>query len=580
MKKQIALLLALPLLLAGCGGSSDSSKERLIQQDIYSSNREGNVITTASFKFLYKANSEVPYLNLKDGASVIADIRKSHIGETASCEASIKDNQLTYKVENGNSAVFDIDKQTITFADFDAFYNVASTKPMTPITPSADSKAFKLIKQEYQAGKEVTFDLKPYSHLDIYRSGDAFYVPYTVFSDVFLSSQNSSNFAYNFKDFYFLNNVAVLTKNILGETAVTDLGRKYYEEAKQSATISREYAAFTYDSLCFNLDHTYGLKADKSIASFDSYFTSKGYREDLLSGDAHTMDNALAYALSTLLDGHTGKDGTSPLYPYGENTADIKKFDPARIAWDAGQEKLTSDKEKAEIKIGLNMEPVSGAAFINFNEFTETDEELLYTDLDLEPIISTALIFKNAYQTITSNEYKDKTKYVVVDLSTNIGGAIDAVIYSLSTLLGEIFIDSINPISGAHNRSYYKVDINNDGKIDANDKSLKELGYKIAFIDSGYTFSSGNALPVFAKENDSSILTIGEKTGGGPCALRQTVSPIGATFSQSGLTVLAKKDGSGWKNIEGGVAADQAIEKESMLNYLYIGAMLPDWFTK
>ena len=112
--------------------------------------------------------------------------------------------------------------------------------------------------------------------------------------------------------------------------------------------------------------------------------------------------------------------------------------------------------------------------------------------------------------------------------------------------------------------------------IDEKDKSFKELGYKIVFLDSSYTFSSGNALPMFAKENDSSIITAGEKTAGGTCSVRRSMSSIGAPFQQSSHLALAKKAGESWGNLENGIEAEVPIEQASMFDRLFIGTMITD----
>lgn len=582
MKKQATLLMAVSLLLVGCGGSVDTTKERIAKIDVITADAEGTVIKGEPLNVLFKANSEVPYIDLKEGAKIFGDVRKSLCrGLSGSCEASVSDNKLIYTVENGSKATFDLANQTLTFEDMDVFFNFTPAyKPVTVFAPTSTMKAIKVTKQEYQGGKAVTFDLKPYSHLDIYRHGDSLYVPYTVFSDVFLSANESFNLAYNFKDFYYLTPLTPLFANLFGENVPTELGTKYYEESKKSATVSADYAAFAYDATCFDFDNLYGLKNHKGITNFDTFFSSKGYKQDLLSGDSHKMDNAFAYGLSYLMDGHTAKNATSPLYTYGEGTEVSEKMNPAMVSWLNGGDSFAKEKVKAGIKDGLVIEPTFGGAYISFNEFSALDEDLFYSTLPTDPTSSTPTLFKSAYQTITSSENKDKVKFVCVDLATNDGGAIDSVVYILSMLLGEVFLDNINPLSGAHNRTYFKVDINGDGAIDEKDKSLKELGYKIVFLNSSYTFSSGNALPMFAKENDANIITVGEKTSGGTCSVRHSMSSIGAPFQQSSHLSLARRVGESWGNLENGIEAEVPLQQENMFDRLFIGAMIADKIAK
>ena len=90
MKKQATLLMAVSLLLVGCGQSADTNKERIAKIDVITANAEGNVIKGEPLNVLFKANSEVPYIDLKEGAKILGDVRKGLLGVlTGSCEASV-----------------------------------------------------------------------------------------------------------------------------------------------------------------------------------------------------------------------------------------------------------------------------------------------------------------------------------------------------------------------------------------------------------------------------------------------------------------------------------------------------------
>ena len=120
-----------------------------------------------------------------------------------------------------------------------------------------------------------------------------------------------------------------------------------------------------------------------------------------------------------------------------------------------------------------------------------------------------------------------------------------------------------------------------DGQIDANDKSLSELGYKIVFLDSKYSFSSANAMPVFAKDNNKDVTILGEKTAGGPCAIRKTFAPVGSRYTQSSLITLATKQSDGsYQHIDGGVSPDVAVSEENMFERLFLSSQMPSWVDK
>ena len=156
-------------------------------------------------------------------------------------------------------------------------------------------------------------------------------------------------------------------------------------------------------------------------------------------------------------------------------------------------------------------------------------------------------------------------------------GSSQGLLYALSTLIGNVHTYMINPLSGARSHQVYKADMNADGKIDDNDKSLADLGYKIYFLDSKYSFSSANAMPVIAKQNNSNVITLGDKTAGGPCAVRYTITPIGAGVNSSSLSTIAKPSGDSFVNIDGGVEADFKLEEAQMVNRKYIQENIKNW---
>ena len=591
MKKYMPLVLASVMVLAGCGSTpapEDKTVDRLVNRTIYSFDNDKEKIISEPMQVFFKANSDVPYINVRYGFSILEVIRKTNRGQSSTITTVINNKKATVTNDANASCVLDAEKQTIYFPDYDAFFH--NDKTATPLS-MFDTSSLKSItvsrEKEYKKGHEVTVDLKPYTLIDIYQYEKELYMPAQAFSNLFLSASVEMDLAYNMQDFFFVTAASPLETELGPFKSLNDYGEKLYNGPK-STTISETYAEFNYQSILLNLDYTYGMKNPKNITSFDQYFTTKGYKDDMKSTDVHTLDNSFAYALSSLVDFHTVKSGTTPLYGYEDGNADPKKFDKDWLAFNKGSSDLQDAKKKKGITNGVEIESISGTAFISFNNFTELNEDLLYMSEELRPEeyptlvnANTQLLFADAYKKITSQENKGKIKYVVVDLATNDGGSISSVVYALCTLLGEVHISQTNPLTGAASTTYFKADINADGKIDANDKSLTELGYKIVFLDSKYSFSSANAMPVFAKDNDKNVTIIGEKTAGGPCAIRNTFTAVGSRYTQSSLTMLSTKlsDGS-YQHIDGGVTPDVAVSEENMFERLFLGSQMETWTSR
>ena len=592
MKKFTPLIFTSILLLTACGSNpapapEDKTVDRLVNRTVYTYDCENTPIKSESMEVFFKANSEVPYINIKHGFQIFEIIRKTRRSKTSTVTTVVNGKKATITNDAGATCVIDGEAQTISFPDFDAFFHNDKTDTPLSLFDTSSLKSIQVSKthpKEYTKGKAVTIDLKSYDLIDIYQSGNELYMPTQVFSSLFLSSADGMDLVYNMQDFFFVNASTPLEIDLGGLKGLSDYGEKFFSGPK-ATTISEEYAKFNYQSILFNLDYTYGMKYAKGITSFDNYFNTKGYKTNMMSTDVHTLDNTFSYALSSLVDFHTGKTGTTPLYGYEEGNADPLQFDKKWRDFSSGSSALQAAKNKkiesGEITNGLQIEAALGTAFISFNEFTELNEDILYMDETIKPkdptIINanTQLLFNDAYNKIKAT---DGIKYVVVDLSTNDGGSISSLVYGLCTLLGEIKISQTNPLTGASLTTYYKADINADEKIDENDKSLSELGYKIVFLDSEYSFSSANAMPVFAKENNSKVTIIGEKTAGGPCAVRNTFTAVGSKYSQSSLLTLAKKQQDGtYKDIDSGINPDVAVEKANMFERLYLATQMSEW---
>ena len=71
---------------------------------------------------------------------------------------------------------------------------------------------------------------------------------------------------------------------------------------------------------------------------------------------------------------------------------------------------------------------------------------------------------------------------------------------------------------------------------------------------------------------------VGGKTGGGPCALRESVTAIGSGFGQSGITALAKKSNNKFVDIDDGVNADHEVGQDELLDRDFVSTMLDTWY--
>ena len=598
MKKIIGLgVLALAgVAVASCAGSNG---DNLTKKDIIGLDDNSSVAKMGEFDMLFKKGSEIPYVSLKDGVQMMSQIRAANLDDKKYNYAVTTDNgNYVVSNETGAKCVLSVKDQTLTYNDYDKFTNYIpeGQNPLTIVPVKSNNKCLKVVSSEYTPGKEVVVDLKPYTLLDVYENGGNCYIPLSVFNSFLFNTNLNTSLAYNG------NEVFMTVGNQFGDTSLfipyeTDLGKRFRQNAMKD-TISQEYADYYYQSLCLDFNYQYGLK-DK-FTKFEDFLNTKGYAAALNSTNPKNLDLNTAYALSALKDGHTALTEFSNLYKFRDVEVDDKKMDAERSAFEKADEAYTAAYKKAGIKEGLEYKDET--VFVTFSKFTDVDPDLLYktkTDksadedditglddgigfdfsLDIASLLGqdTAQLFNKLYKDLTSDEHKWSTKNIVVDLTANEGGAADALIYSLSVLIGNVTIDMTNPLSGAHNHLVYKADINADGVIDDKDKSLSELGFKIYFLDSRYSFSSANAMPVLAKLNKPNVVTLGDKTAGGPCAVRTNVTPIGSIVTSSSLNTISKLVNGKYVNIDDGVAADFTLTEAQMIDREYIKNNIKNW---
>lgn len=567
MKKSLKHLI-FPLAVVGMLSCGATGGFVIRNMAMYSYDLEkGAIGTFAQTPLLFYADEQIPYIAVGDAYRFASAIRSSFLEDPQAGFTFEKTlNGGVVKDELGDTATFDLNKQTITFSDFDSFVygRKGMNYPNSIGHPRSDQKSFKAVEGEsvYKKGKEVVIDLNAYPSLSLKSENEVLYIPYAVYNDLLVGGPTGlMGFAYNFKDPYFAN----VGPRDFSTGELTDIGKKFYGDAPKKAEISKGLASFAYDETMFSLDYFYGLKGVKGVSSFKSYAKENGYEDDLLSGNLSKIDDAYCKLFLKLDDGHTAPLGPSALSDISEFAIDDSWRSEKSRQKDVDKEKMDNDRKAA--KKDKPFEVVGNTAFLFFDDFLEIDEKALYGTLTEEAAAkNNPVLFAYAYQQIKKDP---NIKNVVVDLATNNGGDSDGLIYCLGTLLGKVSFDSGNPLSGSHTHMTYLTDINVDGKIDDNDVPLVKT-HNIYMLDSHFAFSCGNLFPCAAKVNSDKVKTIGERTGGGTCTVKNMYNGIGSSFVSSSLTMLYKPNGNGYTHIEDGADVDIPLGLDKMLDRDYI----------
>ncbi len=567
--------LALTAVLASCGnGDTYSTKS------IYCLDTNLKVSKLGEFNLLFKKGSEIPYLSLNDCVTFMDANRKDNV-DGGNGKVQLNKDGSKYVVSNERGAKCSIDpkEQTLTYDEYDKFTTMVNgnENPLTIAPIKKKQKSLKQSASHYTSGHEVVADLKKYSKLDIYEHDNKAFLPLSVFNSLLVNTGNYVSLAYNGKDLYVVMSNS-LVKDTLGVSILTELGEKFHEGVETN-TVSEELAEYNYQSICLDFDYNYGLK--EKFTSFDQHMTKYGYNKDILSNNAKTIDNNIFLGLSWLGDGHTAIASTSYLYDAGSQAFESDKANPVAKNLEEQEKAFYKAKKDSGIKDGI--EYLNDTAFVTFTNFTAISDEYLYNNETKEKDLTetlldanTACLFSKLYKDLTTTTYKNTIKNIVVDLSANDGGSADGLLYALSTLLGNVNLNMLNPLSGAQNKQTYQADMNLDGEIDENDKPLIN-DFNIYFLNSQYSFSSANAMPYLAKLNNSKVINLGAKTAGGPCAVRKFVTPIGTMITDSSLNTICKEVDGKLQNIDDGIKPDYALTEAQMIDRNYIVQNIKNW---
>ena len=554
MMKTISLLLVFTLL-TGCNVSVSPPAEG---GGTTNGNAQQYSITEKTLPLYFddydnRSDLSVYYVNDTDVPYVSIDILPYFLEEMTDqdheYEVSKDENTAVVTVTRKDSpftAEFDFDEDTITFFDFDAFMKLENDPLVSFGAMSLFESLFHpvdtLTNDRY--GKTMCFDLKPYE-IDLVKADEGYYVPLQTISDLMMSFYNRCSL-YN------------------GETVIIAQGLdkdldKIYRSAKPERT--EAFAAYDYHELCFALDHLYGLKEIHDIDSFDEYFYEIGIKKRLMGTDQTAADAVLYELVVGYLDDlHSSFKSTSCRT---EPDAFWDRIKDVRGPWNTKFENCIGEFRAARDKAfpeGVEpYEEVGNTAYITFDAFTgPIPEDVDYMSEPKEDELGdTVRLMQYSYDRIMRPD--SPVKNVVLDLSNNTGGSINAACYVLGMFLGIGDINVKNTMTGASTTSQYVIDANRDGKF-RDDETLANGQLNLYCLISPVSFSCGNLVPNEFKI-DPHVTLIGKTSGGGSCSVMPLSTAGGALFQISGYRRMSAFKNGSFYDIDRGAEPDVYIDR-------------------
>lgn len=348
--------------------------------------------------------------------------------------------------------------------------------------------------------------------------------------------------------------------------------RDYYY-AVPSTERSQALTELTYNLLCMDLDLRYGLKDSHGIEEdFDEFLEMVGLKARMLDRDGQVFVQALQelvwqyfsdfHSALDMKGCYVGRDFKTSEFKrppsYENRVYAVKRYQNAREAAGLALPDLGIGKQ-------IVLEPyqeVGDTAYITFDTFKIDTRADYYSDeyqqyMDRLIVADTAMLVQYANQQIRREG--SPIRRVVVDLSNNGGGMLDAAVYITSWLIGNCKFSTVNPQTGARYTVVYEADIDLDGQITDADY-LDPEEYELYCLISDSSFSCGNLVPVLLKESGK-VTLLGETTGGGACVVEEAITADGNFFCYSGATQLCFVKNGSYYSVDRGVEPDVAITK-------------------
>ena len=512
--------------------------------------------TAADKCTVYFANgqTDIPFLEMNDIAALLTGMGKQVGDPNMKFSASDDGNGvMTLTRENGIKVEVDFTSKDLRYYDYDKLFNksfnetsldiLASTGFDTQGQPAYFSREGTSFFE--RAGAPIDVQLGKHNIPMYYENGKG-YLPLQTVSDMFLSQFGA--------DMVFNGTGIFITAGELG-----DMADIYYSSPKGQR--SKALAEFSYNELVLALNMFYSLKDSHNIDDFSTFFELTGLDQDLKSTDPVVADKALdKLCMGYFADMHSGFKSASFYGGKDSVKADLANGSTSVFNYYQVLNAYASIRAQHYKTTGVpaSYEEVGDTAYVTFDTFqlyaATSDYYTTKATIDSQDTIG---IIQYAHSQIMRKD--SPVQNVVLDLSNNTGGAVDAAVYALGWFLGDCTINIENTVTNATCSTQYKVDVNGDRKFDDNDTIASKNLYCLI---SPVSFSSGNLVPAMFKSS-SRVTLLGRKSSGGTGVVMNLSTADGTLLTISGNHRISTVSNGAYLDVDKGVEPDYTISKIS-----------------
>lgn len=542
--------------------------------------------------FFFNGVKSVPYLNLEmafyffDKALEFLNADEGH-----NHSYEVKGNTAIFTRENGAYAIFDAGDGSVTFSDYDMVCRFSSAKNGGDLLVNYPFQTDQngAVKKNAKGAPLVALLERSPQHASVSKKRDKlklelykkygipmhvydgeFFLPVSTVSDLFFSEYGLC-LAYNGNDLFLLlagDPFSEKTKNAKGKT----VEQLFYKADKK--IYDADLAIFNYQELIMMLEIKYGLTEQVlENARYDEFFEEHGLKKRFLLGKPKDAEEVLKEFIVIYLDDmHCVMKSPSPYVGKSFDTRVMMDTEvPKTEYWKPFLEGMTQDKNaRSQTNLvdrsgrPIPYMEVENTAYVTFDGFRDFfDNHEFYYSEDFQKQKEELL---NEGDPVAIANYADSQinrpdspiKNVVIDLSLNTGGSLDAAMYLLSWIQGYARLDIANSKIGSEYSNTYRADVDLDGAITSKD-SLASKRLNVCCVVSTATFSCGNLFASCLKESKAAKL-VGRKTSGGACAVQACITPDGTAFTFSGNYKFSAVRNGKYYTIDEGVEPDYPID--------------------
>ena len=534
-------------------------------------NRDGNNGGTVAIRF-YEDMPSIPYISVADFQNIVVP------GTTVSVT---KSGSALYQLKNaGGTLIVNTIDETCAFDDFLGFTNQMGLVQAGMENGYYDGLPFVRFNRQTLSGGSpaLTFD---YSSYGINLRGDEtmVYFPFATLADLY-ADLYGHNTACNGKEVVYASNdgaddgIGALDEDFQKENLLKNKERK------------ADMVAYNYAELCFTIDHFYGMPAgtdfEKSIQekgldkTLEADADGQIVKQLLLSTNTDDYADGMCSLYAYLYDGgHTKIWYGNPSTTFAERYPSLYNYYDERVSVPTNK-KILQYRGMAiperEIVFGdkNTYHKKGNTAICHFDKFAPNDKEAwnnYYQGKAPRPTLETSpndpmTIFLDALEQAAADP---EVKNFVLDLSVNTGGSSDVVMAMTSLMFNQNFFRAYNVLTDQKMEWHFDVDRNFDGKYDALDENV-HYDLNFCVLIGPISFSCGNLFPSLCK--DAGLLIVGQKSGGGSCAVGSYRTADGFYYQIS--AARARLSDVNWQNINDGITPHVTIDYAKEIEYPYV----------